>query len=134
MEPSPELSPIDLVERDFSMLFILSLFIIIFVFLGFMKIRWLEADVEEPARDPAAVDEESVRIHFLQAPGGPCVEVGGERVAVGDIGGEWLERMASRTESRKVEIHLDAQLETKDWFPVVYGVSKRARAVEFTTR
>jgi hypothetical protein len=134
MKGPPETDPLALIEKDLNMLFVLSLFIILFVFLGFMKIRWVEASFEEEATRPSDVEEEIVRVAFRPGPQGPVMDVDGEVVPIEDVDSEMVGRIADRAAERKVEIELDANIETKDWFPVTYGITKRARAVEFATR
>lgn len=126
---------LSMVERDLSMLFVLSLFIIIFVFLGFMKIRWMEASVEEQQQeDPAQADERIVRVVFEDSPDGTVVDMEGSRYNVSALDPDTVSRLAEQAADKKVEIVLDAGMETRHWFPVTYGITKRAKAVEFSTR
>lgn len=126
--------PLELIEKDMNMLFVLSLFIILFVFLGFMKIRWVEASIEEEERAPSQAEEEIVRVAFRPSPQGPVMDVDGELFSIEEVDADTVGMIAERAAEKKVEIELDANIETKDWFPLTYGITKRARAVEFATR
>lgn len=134
MRGPADTDPLALIEKDLNMLFVLSLFIILFVFLGFMKIRWVEASFEEEAARPSEPDEEVVRVAFRPSPRGPVMDMDGTIYTIESVDAETVGRIADRAAMRKVEIELDANIETKDWFPVAYGITKRARAVEFATR
>lgn len=134
MKGPADTDPLALIEKDLNMLFVLSLFIILFVFLGFMKIRWVEASFEEDASRPSEVEEEVVRVAFRPSPQGPVMDIDGQAYSIEAVDAEMVGRIADRAAERKVEIELDANIETKDWFPVAYGITKRARAVEFATR
>jgi len=127
-------NPLSLVEKDLNMLFVLSLFIILFVFLGFMKIRWVEASLEEQESTPSRIEEEIVRVAFRPSPQGAVMDVDGTVYSVEAVDAETVGAIADRAAEKKVEIELDANIETKDWFPVTYGITKRARSVEFATR
>jgi len=126
--------PLAMIEKDMNMLFVLSLFIILFVFLGFMKIRWVEASLEEEERAPSHAEEEIVRVAFRPSPQGPVMDVDGELYSIEGVDADTVGLIADKAAEKKVEIELDANIETKDWFPLTYGITKRARAVEFATR
>lgn len=135
MNPEDEPDILATIEKDLSMLFSLSLFIILFVFLGFMKIRWVEATLEEEEKpEPGRLEEEVVRVSFRPSETGPVVDVDGDRYPVADVDAELVGSLADRAAEKRVEIELDAELETRHWFPVAYGITKRARSVEFATR
>lgn len=124
-----------MVERDLSMLFILSLFIIIFVFLGFMKIRWMEASIEEDTlRNRAQAEEETVQVFFGEGSEGAYVEVDGTRYELSALDPATLAGLAEAAAGKRVEIVLEAGLQTRHWFPVSYSLTKRARSVEFSAR
>ncbi len=62
------------------------------------------------------------------------MDVDGDLFSIEEIDADTVGMIAERAAEKKVEIELDANIETKDWFPLTYGITKRARAVEFATR
>lgn len=134
MLPKPELDAIELVEKDFSMLFILALFLVIFVFLGFMKIRWLEAAIEEESAESARPDEPAVRIEFSRGEAGPAVQIAGRRFLLDSLDAATVRDLGQETAGRKVEIVLDPEMETRHWFGLVYSMTRQAKSVEFSAQ
>jgi hypothetical protein len=131
-----EITPIDMVERDFSMLFDLSLFVILFSILGLMKSRLIQAGIDEntPVENPQ-VQEEVVSVEFSRTPdGGGFLELDGEKFALDQVDASVVQNLNHRTEGRKVRVTLDAQMETSKWFSLAYALSQKAKSIEFTTK
>lgn len=124
----------EIVEKDFSMLFILSLWVVLFVFVGLMKARFLEAGFEEDQGDQTHVGEEAVRISFQMEDGGPVVDFEGTRYPVGKLDRPTLEALSRQVEGKRVEVRLDREVAAGDWFEATFVLTRHAKTVEFTTR
>lgn len=133
LEQQAEMTPLDMVERDFSMLFDISLFVILFSLLDFMKTPWLDAGLIEESGAGQA-QEEPVRVEFLRAGDAVTVEIDGVRYSVEELDADAARTINSTTEGRRVQVTIPADLQTGSWFAVAYGITLKAKSVEFTTR
>lgn len=130
LEHQAEMTPLDMVERDFSMLFDISLFVILFSLLEFMKTPWLDASLDDENKAGEAQDE-PVRVEFLH---GNLIEVDGVRFAVDQLDTDTARGINEATTGRRVQVTIPADLQTGTWFAVAYGITLKAKSVEFTTK
>jgi hypothetical protein len=130
LEHQAEMTPLDMVERDFSMLFDISLFVILFSLLEFMKTPWLDASLDNEDKAGEAQDE-PVRVEFLH---GGAIEVDGVRYAVEGLTADAAREINAKTQGRRVQVTIPSDLQTGSWFAVAYGITLKAKSVEFTTK